>query len=438
MHVGRLVSADTWRLDRNIWTLIVMIVAVIMVFETTPWLALAALGVLVGTLYWLARKERLQIAFQTSMSLVTVAGITGTIYLAISILWSGDPRATAISAGLLAVLLATVNYASAIFKACPRPWIEHTARAVLVTWIIALGWLLFELLSDDAFKKALFWPFWAVRWPAGGVPYLDWAQGPVSIKPQAIKWNMAPLNYLLWPALLILSVQPVSAPFRWPLSAGLIGALALTIHLSDHKTSLAALAVAIAVFVAAQKFPTAVFRVLQSYWILGFIVIIPFAIFAYKSEMHLSNRVGPTFAARMILWNVTAERIANQPILGVGAAATNKIDNQREARSPAPKPPGFQYALRTGPHAHNVFLQSWYELGIVGTAIFMAAGLLVLDRIRRYPAGVQPYVLAIAATVLVTDTASFGLFEPWFMATFAICCIFTLLAVAEHERVAGD
>lgn len=437
MQAGKIFSAETWTLDSNIWTLIVAIIGAIMVFETTPWIALVPLGVFVVTLSSLARKENVSLEGQLRLSPVTIAGAAGTIYIAVSLLWSGDPRSTAISAVLLAILLLAVTHTAAIFRFCPRPWIEHIARALLVAWILALGFLLFELLTNDMFKKWLFWPFRALRWNGFALPGFDPSEGPVHIPPQAIKWNMAPLNYLLWPSLLILSAQNIPALVQRVLGAGLVGALLLTIYLSDHKTSLVALICAIAAFITALRYPKAVHRVLQAYWVIGFIVIIPLALWAYDKQLHLENRTSPTLAARLILWNYTAQHVGERPILGVGAAATRRIDNQREAVSKAPQPPGFQYALRTGPHAHNVFLQSWYELGLIGTAIFLACGLLVLNSLRRFPAATQPYVLATAATVLVTDAASFGLFEPWFMATFAFCCIITSLAVNEHERVNG-
>jgi len=435
MHAGKIFSAKTWTLDAQIWTLIVATIAAIMVFETTPWLALLPFCVLAGTLGALARRRGLAVPLHVTP--VTIAGVAGIVYIAISLLWSGDLRATALSAALLAGLLLAVGHSAAILRVCPRPWIEHMARALLVAWMVALGFLLFELLTNDVVKKWLFWPFHAVRWPPGAMPFLDWTEGTVRIKQQAIKWNMAPLNYLLWPSLLILSVQPIPVALRALVGTGLVGAIALTIHLSDHKTSFMALCFAVAAYVLAQRFPNAVSRLLQAFWITGFVVVIPLAIWAYDHQLHLENRTSRTLAARIILWNFTAHRVGERPILGVGAAATNKIDNMRVALSPAVQPPGFHYALRTGPHAHNVFLQSWYELGLIGTAIYLTAGLLLLEYLRRLPPAPQPFVLATATTVLVTGTASFGLFEAWFMATFAICCLCLMLAVHEHQRVRG-
>jgi len=435
MHAGKIFSADTWTLDAQIWTLIVATIAAIMVFETTPWLALLSFSVLAGTLGYLVRRRGLAAPMQVTP--VTIAGAAGVIYIVISLLWTGDLRATSMSAVVLAGLLLSVGYIAAILRVCPRPWIEHMARALLVAWMVALGFLLFELLTNDVVKKWLFWPFHAARWPPGAMPFLDWTEGPVRIKPQAIKWNMAPLNYLLWPSLLILSVQPIPAAVRATVGIALVGAIGLTIHLSDHKTSFVALCFAVGAFLVAQRFPNAVSRILQAFWITGFVVIIPLAVWAYDHQLHLENRTSPTLAARIILWNFTAQRVGERPILGVGAAASKRIDNLRVEVSPAVQPPGFHYALRTGPHAHNVFLQSWYELGLIGTAIYLMAGLLLLEYLRRLPSGPQPFVLATATTIYVTCTASFGLFEVWFMATFAICCLCLLLAVNEHQRVRG-
>lgn len=41
------------------------------------------------------------------------------------------------------------------------------------------------------------------------------------------------------------------------------------------------------------------------------------------------------------------------------------------------------------PHTHNMYLQIWYELGAIGSMLFVAAGLAVL-RLDRLPVAAQP------------------------------------------------
>ena len=120
--------------------------------------------------------------------------------------------------------------------------------------------------------------------------------------------------------------------------------------------------------------------------------------------------------------------------VGVGAAATRKIDNEAASRTPPVSLPGHYYPMRTGPHAHNAFLQSWYELGAIGTALFAAIGVFILALTARVTSATQPYVLATATTILVTISASFGLFETWFMGALSMCAIVACLALEYHRR----
>lgn len=433
MQVRRWFDAEVWRLEPNLWVLVIATFIATFTFVTTPWLALAACGVIIAATMYVAGQGELQVSLRPVPNWLIVGGI-GTGYILVSILWSGDPRSTALSALILALLLIGAHVALSALEALPLAALEHMSRTMLVALILALLFLLSEELSNHAIKRGLSWPFRAVRWRDGGLS-VDWAVRAVKISPAAIKWNMPALSFLLWPTLLICALQIGWRQSRWPqLAIG--GAAFLLIMLSDHRTSQVAFVLAVAVFGVAWLYPARARQALMALWVMSFVAIIPLAQAAYDAKLHLGGQVGPTMAARIILWNYTAVEVPKHPIIGVGAAATRLIDNQREALSPAPQPAGYYYQLRTGPHAHDVFLQSWYELGALGTLLFMAFGLGVLATIAAAPREAQPYLLAAATTVWVTSAASFGLFEPWFMGAYAIAALASGVAVAYRLRLA--
>jgi len=60
-------------------------------------------------------------------------------------------------------------------------------------------------------------------------------------------------------------------------------------------------------------------------------------------------------------------------------------------KNPSERPKGFVIRRTTGQHAHNLFLQSWYELGVFGVILAAIAGAAVALRILLLPAAAQAY-----------------------------------------------
>ncbi len=424
-------TADVWRLSARLWTLIVITFTTVFVFLSTPWMSLAAVGALTSFVVYLSWRDGVALTLSPVPGWLVAGGLGGA-YILLSVIWSDDPRSSALTAIIVLVLLACVHSISRCLSLCHTSWLAHMTRALLVALICGLLFLLVEELTNHAIKRALFWPFQALRWRDGGIS-LDLLHITAAIPPARVKWNMPPLNFLLWPALLICALQLGKQTARLP-QAIIAAATFWVIVLSDHKSSLPAITLATITFIAAHWNATRTRQVLAVGWVLGFVLIIPLALAGFRAGLHLDERYA-RMEARIILWNYTAEQIARRPLLGVGAAATRLLDNRNLAEAEAAKPKKFAYARRTGPHAHNIFLQSWFELGAIGTGILLALGLCVLNGVAASPVATQPYLLATLTTVAVTGSASFGLFEVWFMAAFAMCAIASAMAVAYQKRL---
>jgi O-antigen ligase len=261
----------------------------------------------------------------------------------------------------------------------------------------------------------------------------------VEIHASSIKWRMPPVGFLLWPTLLICSLQLGQSGTRGRTIRGWqIGILALSawlMWLSSHRTSVAALIAAAIVFGLATWRPAHVRRLLAAGWIAAFVVIVPLVLTLFSYNLHKDKRFANTLDARFILWAYTAEHVKEHPLRGIGAAATPVIDAHVMPTAKANTPTDYVYLWRPGPHAHNIFLQSWFELGVLGTLILAAFGFCILGLTALAPLATQPYLLAAFATVAVTSSASFGLFEPWYMAAFAMCAITCVMAVTYHRRL---
>jgi O-antigen ligase len=101
--------------------------------------------------------------------------------------------------------------------------------------------------------------------------------------------------------------------------------------------------------------------------------------------------------------------------------------------------PGSQFHLSTGAHSHNVYLQTWYETGAVGAALLLLSGLLIVRELAQAPQRAQPYLYSTFATCALLGGTSFGLWQPWFMASFGLVAAFAMLGwVLAHHISACD
>ena len=106
-------------------------------------------------------------------------------------------------------------------------------------------------------------------------------------------------------------------------------------------------------------------------------------------------------------------------------------------RSGTAKPMGKQgFERSTNAHAHNIFLQAWYETGAVGGLLLLTLMCVVWQNAAKLGAALQPHVNACFAAALSLAWATFSLWSIAHIAMFAIGAIFvysTALAVRAFE-----
>ena len=98
--------------------------------------------------------------------------------------------------------------------------------------------------------------------------------------------------------------------------------------------------------------------------------------------------------------------------------------------------PGTNLPISTNRHAHNVFLQAWYETGVIGSVLLMLAGLPIIGWIGRAPISARPLLAAAFAGGVLAASFSYSLLASWFLASFVITALFCRFAlrVADEDR----
>jgi O-antigen ligase len=201
-----------------------------------------------------------------------------------------------------------------------------------------------------------------------------------------------------------------------------------TVFASEHATSQMALVGAAVVFALFRARPKLALPILAAGWVAANLLVVPAASVLYNAGVHRASWLPESARHRIVIWRYTSEQISKAPLLGAGISTARAV-HEAQATA-APLAPGTKFALSTGLHSHNAYLQIWYEAGVVGVCIMLGLGLLILRGLRRFPTDIQPYLATtFAACALIVATA-YSIWAPWFMASLAMTAIFAGLGAA--------
>ena len=355
-------------------------------------------------------------------------------FAAVSGLWATVPYAApmhAVTAGLFCVAAGLISRA---FLMEPRRNIFHVAEGVWLGFAIGLLYLLIEFLTHQTIKIHLYNALELVPGILRPPTYFKW-DGPrlVSIAPDDLTRNMAPVTLWLWPAFLAIKG---SVPRRLGtyLTAALFVLAAAVIFKSEHETSKASLIGGGLIFVLALYVPLWSERLLRVTWVLACLATIPVALLLFRANLQSAKWVQPTFQHRIMIWNYTAEQTLKSPVFGIGAGMMYELYGPHPTEG---TPEAYDPHV---PHAHSVYLQTWFELGVIGAALLTLLGLAVLERLRLLGPHIAPYGQATFASAAIMAAASYGIWQLWFLGMYAVTIILFaigLRSVIRHEQVTG-
>ena len=283
-----------------------------------------------------------------------------------------------------------------------------------VAFVVAAVYLVVELVTVNALKRGLYNALPFLRPSPKHAKLVDGQV--VSIGTYVLNRSLAALCLTVWPALMLAWNLGGKRP-AYGLALGIYALTALAVFWSQHETSKVALALATITFLLAYLSPRLTSGLVAAAWLGACLLVVPLALQAYKAGWQNDARLPVSARARVILWGHTSELVMQRSWLGMGVGSTKYYDKQRVTTAPRAK--GQVYAERTGKHAHNIYLQTWFELGVVGAVFLAGLGLAVLRAIRALPSAAQPFALAAFASAAATAGFSWGMWQTWYMAFFA-------------------
>ncbi|MGZ8417814.1 MAG: O-antigen ligase family protein, partial [Methyloceanibacter sp.] len=114
------------------------------------------------------------------------------------------------------------------------------------------------------------------------------------------------------------------------------------------------------------------------------------------------------------------------PWLGIGVDSTHALKKSGAAE----RPKGFIFPRSSGEHAHNLFLQTWYELGLVGAVLLALAGAGVALRMLRLPKEMQPFAAASFAAFFGIGAFAWSMWQTWFMCAIGLLILYLCVAAS--------
>src|SRR5215813_11542326 len=393
--------------------------------------ALLLLCLLAPVAWYVATARRLP---RSRPSTVTCALILAGAYLAWNASWSLSPSSAHLAIAMFFLFVLATHLTTSTLAQNDADVLRAMGIGLYAGIVIGGVVLLIDAVSQQWIRRTLMSFLPGLRPKSRDmIVHADWV---VFLEPYLINRNIAAVTLLFWPTSFLVSLLAMSARRQHWWLAGLIPAAA-SIFAAKHATSKIAFVGAAVTFAAFHVWPKATRRVIAWVWAGAIFLVVPLATLAYHKQLYVWAWIPHSAQHRIVIWGYTSKQIANAPILGAGISTARALNDERHH---APLAPGSEFHLTTGAHSHNVYLQAWYETGAVGAALLLFIGLLVLRELAKAPQRAQPYLYAAFATCALLGGTSFGLWQPWFMASFGLVAAFAILGWVLADRMAtqGD
>ena len=383
------------------------------------WLFLALIAIALGVRAW-----RQGVAWRTLVPLdaVTVTAVLVAAYVSINALWAANQSGGFAKAALLWGLILVTIVAATAMAALDERQLRLAALGLAAGAALGAIFVLIEMLTDAAITRALMNTLTVFR--PDKDKHVVIRYGFVrKISLSELNQNVTIVMLSLWPALSVLAL--IADRHRRRLFLGLLFVVtALAVVLSQHQSSQIALVLSLVAFLLAWKWRAAVIRALAGVWCLAFALVLPVDFAAYNAGWHMASWLPDSARARIILWEYTAERVLDQPWFGIGVDSTHTLNR----RGHVDQPQGFVFPRSSGEHAHNLFLQTWYELGLFGAILLALAGAALALRMLRLPKDTQPFAAASFAAFFGIAAFAWSIWQTWFMCAIGLLILYVCLA----------
>ncbi len=343
-------------------------------------------------------------------------------YVSLSALWTGWPLVALQKAlWLMLIILAIILALSLIRQTAP---LQHhrMARGILLGLIIGMAFIFEEYASQFALLSFI---------TAHAPGFIQSIGADRHIPPSYLNNHVTALVLLVWPALLIATSWKNSLQQKMIFPALMLPLLFIMIK-TQSATAQTAFVLSVVAFATAQYAPRLTFSLARLLWGLAVLGVIPIVLAANHLGLQDASALPYSFRDRLHIWNYTAKRVPQNPFLGIGIRSS-RADKIEKHNLRAKHTRNGRLIDHPGFHSHNLFLQTWYELGAAGAAFLLLLGLLMLQAIEKTIPPSRPFAYAAFTSFATVAAFGYGMWQSWLLAVYGWGMIFLLIALRYRE-----
>jgi O-antigen ligase len=241
----------------------------------------------------------------------------------------------------------------------------------------------------------------------------------IKISAFVLNRNVTSLVLFLMPRLLFTGALATTTARRLCLVA-LILATAFAVLFSQSGPSVVAFLVGGLVLALGACSLTATRKLLAVGWTAAKLLAVPLGALPYELGWHHWTWLPPeSVAARFYIWKYVADRVHEKPIIGIGIRGTRALHLHIPTDQGDPSRAAYALRGREPRHPHNIYLQTWLELGAIGAILLLEVGLAALWQIRLLPPVLEASAYALFAAPAMIGLSGFDLFQTWLLAALA-------------------
>lgn len=357
------------------------------------------------------------------------------LYALLSASWAHAPQMSAMKAAIgIIIVLGTIVVMQALGRESHGN-VLHIAEGLWLGLLVGLVYAVIEVVSDQAVKIGVYNALGLGPEELEPDRFFTWENGRlVAVHPDDLKRNLVPAALLLWPALIAARTIAMRG-LRVAVTTSLLALAGVAIFFSPSNTCMLALIAGLITFLCASYLPRLTLTGLMAVWVVACLGIIPIVLGARALELQDAGWLPVSAQLRVVIWNEIAHLVADAPVFGVGANMTYVSQPPlHEAPTAAQSWLGFPI-----PHPHNVYLQTWYELGAIGAGLLAAFGVALLRQINTVGGTVKPFLYATFSAAAVEIGMSYNSWQIWFMCLFgfaaAMCALSLSVVQLRSNRV---
>lgn len=349
-------------------------------------------------------------------------------FAVISTLWSPVPLKALRASGSTLLLIGLAGFAATCIRMLRANELWFIARGFVVGTCVGMAYLAIEHVTGGALKAFAINTF-AVSNVKASFNVLENGRV-VRIDPVFLNRHTQSLGLLLWPLLAAAWLWIGNAgKLRLIVAAGLYVVACTLILISENESTKMALVCSSLALPVAMIARDRARQLLKASWLVAMLGVV-FFVSLIPPKSPLAWGLQPSATDRIVIWMHTAARWRENPLLGVGANMTEQLNY-------APRYRNLKiFAPRLSPHAHNMYLQVWFELGLVGALLLAWAGFATLSSIRRLALSVQPFAISFGGMVLAMVLSGPSLWQYWLISIVLLATV--LVGLISHGAGSGD